>query len=112
MSNPSQQVKDKARLAHILLTNYQKLYVAAHNRKPRLNRYSAKWGMVDVIDSIGFERAIPVLEYFFKTPGAHTIENFYKTFDALDANLETSERDRILREKILRETKLRIEGQH
>jgi len=53
---------------YILLTIYQNLYEERHGRKVTLNKFREKWGMQDVIDSVGFDRAKELIEYYFKTP--------------------------------------------
>lgn len=101
--------KEKHRLAYILISRYIALYREKHGRKPVVNRYAAKWGMADVVDSLGAERAGEVLEYYFKTRNDHSLEFFYKNFDKLHNNLNMISADRERRAKMLRETKRRVE---
>lgn len=101
--------KEKHRLAYILISKYISLYREVHGKKPIVNRYSAKWGMADVVDSLGAERAGEVLEYYFRTKNDHTLEFFYKNFDKLDNNLKVIDADRLRRARIMAATKRRVE---
>lgn len=96
--------------AQILLSKYVASYTKVHGRKPVINRYTAKWGMLDVLESLDYDRTVEVMEYYFKTGGDHSLQVFYKTFDKLDNNLTIRDIDRKSRAKILEETKQRVEG--
>ena len=50
---------------YVMLTLYQNLYKEKYNTAPKINKFREKWGMQDVIDSVGLERAIEILEYYF-----------------------------------------------
>ena len=108
--------KEKARQAHILITKYTSLFKEKHGRTPTINRYSAKWGMMDVIDSVGVERAHEILEYYFHTTHQkHDIEFFYKNFDKIEAHLLVVRQDRARRARIMADTAKRVreaENQH
>ena len=110
MSSP-QNLSDrqKAKQAHVLLSRYERLY-RQHGKQRRItfNRYSAKWGMMDVIDSVGVDRAAELLDFYFTTDNDHTIEFFYKNFDKLDRNEWRLREDRERRAKLRRETEQRI----
>ena len=95
---------------YVLLSLYEKLYNEKYNKKPTLNRYRDKWGMLDVIDTVGLDRAKELLEYYFKTtnPG-HPLTWFLNNFDNLDEMLEEKKKDRELREKLRQQTKQMIE---
>ena len=101
--------KEKHRLAYILISKYISLYQEVHGRKPVVNRYAAKWGMADVVDSLGAERAEEVLRYYFHTKNDHSLEFFYKNFDKLDNNLTIMMADKKRRATLLRNTKKRVE---
>lgn len=101
--------KERARLAHILISKYLTLYIKNHKIKPIINRYSAKWGMMDVIDSVGAERANELLEFYFQTKHAqHDLEYFYKNFDKMDANEKALREDRARRARIMRQSRDRV----
>ena len=95
---------------YVLLSFYEKLYNEKYNKKPALNKYRDKWGMLDVIESVGLDRAKELIEYYFKTtnPG-HSLTWFLNNFDNLDEMLEEKKRDRELREKLRLQTKQMIE---
>jgi hypothetical protein len=106
--------KEKARQAHILISRYVTLFKEKHKRAPTINRYSAKWGMMDVIDSVGVDRANEILAYYFSTTHEkHDLEFFYKNFDKIEANLLVIRQDRANRARIMAETAKRVrEAEH
>jgi hypothetical protein len=98
--------KEEARQPYVLISIYEMLYKEKYNRAPKLNKYREKWAMQDVIDSIGFDRARDVLEYYFKTnrPG-HPLQQFFFNFDKLDQVMIELEKDKLSREKLREQTK-------
>jgi len=100
--------RDKSKQSHALMSYYEKLYRLKYDAKPRMNRYSLKWGMIDVIDSVGYDRAKELLDYFFTTPSSHTLEFFYKNFDSMDVFERHMKEDRARRAIILKQTEQRI----
>ena len=58
--------KDEAKLAYSLVSLYCSLYKKQYGRLPIVNKYREKWAMNDVIDSVGYDRARELLEYYFK----------------------------------------------
>ena len=98
--------------AYILLSLYESLYFSKYNRKPRINKYKEKWGMQDVIDSVGFERAKEILEYYFNTGKVgHQLQFFYYNFDRMDDMMNQLEQDRENRARIIEQTKRLVQGE-
>ena len=66
--------------------------------------------MQDVVDSVGYDRAKELLEYYFRvTKPGHPLQWFFYNFDKLDETLENAQKDQ-QRRKILREqTKQMVE---
>jgi hypothetical protein len=95
---------------YVLLSFYEKLYNEKYNKRATLNRYRDKWGMLDVIESVGLDRAKELLEYYFRTtnPG-HSLTWFLNNFDNLDEMLEEKKKDKELREKLRLQTKQMVE---
>lgn len=94
-------VDKKAQQASALVS----LFVKEHNKKyvsPLVvNRYKEKWGMVDVIDSIGYDRAREVIEYYFKTSkSGHPLQWFLYNFENLDKVMRELDEDKIKRERL------------
>jgi hypothetical protein len=97
--------------AYILLGIYEKQYADKYGLRPkRLNRYRDKWAMVDVMETVGFDRTAQLIDYYFKVdrPG-HPLIYFFNNFDRLDEALSLREADDIKRAKIRQETKERLE---
>jgi hypothetical protein len=99
-----------AKYAHTLLSFYDKLYTEKYGNKPKYNKYREKWAMQDVVDSVGFERAKELLEYYLKvTKPRHPLQWFFYNFDKLDDMLEQKQADAVRRKKMLEETKRMVE---
>ena len=95
---------------YILISFYQSLYKQKYGSLPKINKFREKWAMQDVIESIGFDRAIELLQYYFKIdkPG-HALPWFLYNFDRLDEILCQVTEDKIRREKIMLATKKMVE---
>ena len=102
--------KDEAKLAYGLVGLYCTLYKQKYGKSPIVNRYREKWAMNDVVDSIGYDRAKVILEYYFTTVKAgHPISWFFYNFEKLDFALEQLEQDKTRRELIRAKTKSMVE---
>ncbi len=95
---------------YILLTHYQSLYKDKYGKVPTINKFREKWGMQDVIDSVGFDRAKDLLSYYFTTgkPG-HPIQFFYYNFDKIDQVNKEIEKDKTNRRMLREATKKMVE---
>ena len=70
---------------YILLTEYQNLYKAKYGKVPTLNKFREKWAMQDVIDSVGYDRAKDLLQYYFKIARLDS-ETYYVDAVAVELN--------------------------
>lgn len=101
---------DVTKQPYALLSLYERLYQEKYNKKPVINRYREKWGMVDVIDSVGFDRAKDLLEYYFRTNKVgHPITWFFSNFDTMHKMLEQRTLDEEHRKKLREQTRLMVE---
>jgi len=95
---------------YILLTIYMALYEQKYGKKPRINKYKEKWAMQDVLDSIGFEQAKDVLNYYFRTgKNGHPLNFFYNNFDRLEDMMIQINKDVANRARLLEKTKKLVE---
>ena len=95
---------------YILLSLYSNLYEEAYKSKPTINRYKEKWAMQDVIDSVGYDRAKQLLEYYFGlTKNGHPLQFFFYNFDKMDLVKTEIEKDKEKRRLLLEETKKMVE---
>lgn len=102
--------KDTGKLCYALIEYYCKLYDFKYNRVPVVNRHREKWAMNDVIDSVGYERAKILLEYYFKVNNSgHNLSWFFYNFDRLDSMLKKVEDDNARRAMIREATKTMME---
>lgn len=102
--------KEEAKQAYALVSLYIALYKNKYKKQPFVNRYREKWAMQDVIDSVGYERARELLDYYFKCrKDGHPLNWFLYNFDKLDDVMLKSAEDVALREKLRNQTKVMVE---
>lgn len=102
--------KDEAKLAYALVSLYCALYNQKYGKQPVVNKYRDKWAMQDVVDSVGYDRARKLLEYYFQiTKTGHTLQWFFYNFEKLDLAITQSEQDKVRRELIMSKTKTMVE---
>jgi hypothetical protein len=102
--------KSDPKLSYALISLYETLYTEKYGKKPVVNRYREKWGMQDVIESVGFDRAKELLEYYFKTSKyGHPVQYFFMNFDNIDKTLEAQAEDIEHRRKLKELTKQMVE---
>jgi len=102
--------KADAKQPYALLSLYEKLYSERYSKVARLNKFKEKWAMQDVIESVGYDRARELLEYYFRvTKQGHPIQWFFYNFDRLDDMLLQSEEDTRRRQKLREATKKMVE---
>lgn len=95
---------------YILISLYQSLYKDKYNQMPKINKFREKWAMQDVIDSVGFDRAKELLQYYFRlSKGGHPLQFFFFNFDKMDTLEVEMQRDKERRRLLLEETKKMVE---
>ncbi|MGA1256624.1 MAG: hypothetical protein ACO3YX_06370, partial [Candidatus Nanopelagicaceae bacterium] len=71
-----------------------------------------KWAMQDVIDSVGYDRARELIEYYFKTSkNGHPLNFFFYNFDRIDQVESDARRDKANRAMLREQTKKLVEGE-
>lgn len=100
------------KIAFSLLDVYSNLYFEKYNKKCALNRYRDKWSMLDLVDSVGYDRAKQLIEYYFKISSktGHSLQWFMYNFDRIDDMLSQVEEDNVKRAKMREATKQMMEG--
>ena len=99
------------KLAYALLDTYVKVYALHYNRPCQINKYRDKWAMIDLIESVGYDRSIELIHYYFKTTSSnrHSLNWFMYNFDRLDDMLTKTEADSVRRARIREATKKMVE---
>lgn len=96
---------------YILIGLYLSLYKEKYNKTVTINKFREKWAMQDVIDSVGYDRAVELLQYYFKTnKSGHPLNFFYNNFDRIDQLEKEIKKDKAVRSILLEETKKMVEG--
>ena len=102
--------KDEAKEAYGLVSLFCVIYKQKYKKAPVVNKYREKWAMKDVIDSVGYDRAKTLLEYYFKlNKPDHTLTWFFYNFDKIDVTLVELEKDKARREALMRKTELMVQ---
>lgn len=102
---------NKKNQPYILVWKYQKLYKEKYGKDIIVNKFREKSAMQDVIDSIGFDRAMELLEYYFKLNRSnHNLLFFLWNFDRLDLAEKEISKDKTKREQLREATKRLVEG--
>lgn len=102
--------KEEAKQAHALVSLYTVIYKEKYAREPKVNRHREKWAMQDVVDSVGYDRAKQLIEYYFKvTKPGHPLQWFFYNFDKLDETLENLQKDELRRKALREKTKQMVE---
>ena len=103
---------DKNKQPYVMLWKYEKLYQEKYNKKPRINKYRDKQAMKDVIDTVGFDRGMDLLVYYFKTSKhGHSLNFFLYNFDRMDQAQKELVRDKENRRMLREATKKLVEGE-
>ncbi|MGA1047977.1 MAG: hypothetical protein ACO3UU_08190 [Minisyncoccia bacterium] len=102
---------EKSKEPYVLIGVYEKLYFEKYGKKPRLNKFREKWAMQDVIDSVGYDRARELIEYYFKTSkNGHPLNFFFYNFDRIDQVESDARKDKANRVMLREQTKKLVEG--
>lgn len=97
---------------YILISLYLSLYKEKYNKSLTINKFREKWAMQDVIDSVGYDRSVELLKYYFKTnKSGHPLNFFYNNFDRIDQLEKDIKKDKAVRSVLLGETKKMVEGE-
>jgi hypothetical protein len=95
---------------YALIDLFVLVYSTRFNKKPSVNKYRDRWGFIDMIDSIGYERSVEVVKYFVSLDrDNYQLTWLFNNFDRLDAILTERDEDRARREKIRLKTQQRVE---
>jgi RecA-family ATPase len=89
---------------------YCTLYKDKYGKQPVVNKYREKWGMLDVLETVEYDRAKTLLEYYFHVnkPG-HPLNWFFYNFDKLDDSLRKKDADKKHRDMLRLQTKQMVE---
>ena len=98
---------------YVLITLYQSLYKDKYGRLPQMNKFREKWAMKDVIDSVGYDRAVELLVYYFRTnKSGHPLNFFFYNFDKIDFLKKEIDKDKQNRRTLREATKKLVEEGH
>ena len=105
--------KTDTKLAYAMIDWYIKQFAIKYGYACTVNKHREKWAMIDLIESVGYDRGKQLIEYYFKTTSnnKHSLSWFMYNFDRLDDMLKKIEKDTERRAKILAATKQMVEGQ-
>ena len=93
-----------------LLNYFLKAYKARYSETPaNFNRYAKKWGFADMLEDLGFERGVQIIDYFFELSVSHDVDTLFKHYGTYNESYEAAEVDRQKRAQLAIETQKRVE---
>ena len=95
--------------AHALLGLFERFYHEKVGRETIINRYRDKWGMIDTIETLGYDNTKETLEFFFETNGPYTLKNFYTNSDKIYESMLEVKADKEYRERLRQQTRELVE---
>lgn len=101
---------DKRKQAHALISLYVRLYTAKYSKAPQINRYRERWGFEAMIEDLGYERSIEVVEYFLSVATNHSVQTLLYKYDEISNTMQQNAAARERVEKLRRETQQRMES--
>lgn len=105
--------RDNMPQAHALLSLYESNYHTKYGKKPVINRFRDKWGMLDIIETVGYSRGRELVNYYFRTQRPrHPLSFLFNNYDVLNTAYDQAEQDKIVRQNLLLETKRLVENDH
>jgi hypothetical protein len=95
---------------YILMSLYQNLYKEKYNKAAPINKFREKWAMQDVIDSVGFDKAVDLINYYFSLEKfGHPLQFFYYNFDKMEQARVELQKDIEARRLLREHTKKMVE---
>jgi len=99
-----------SREPYVLMTLYQNLYTEKYKKPATLNKFREKWAMQDVIDSVGLDKAIDLMNYYFSLEKfGHPLQFFYYNFDKMENARNELQKDIETRRLLRENTKKMVE---
>lgn len=109
-NNLSISQTEKNKQPYILLWKYEKLYYEKYGKKPLLNKFRDKMAMREVIESVGFEKSMDLMTYYFSLDKfGHPLQFFCYNFDKMEKNRIELQRDIETRRLLRESTKKMVE---
>jgi hypothetical protein len=94
---------------YMLIDLYILCFKNKTGRTPVVNKYREKWGFQDMIASVGYDRSVELIKFYFQTSSNWSPAHLFSTFDKLDDSLRKRDADRERRATLREETRLRME---
>lgn len=97
------------RLANALVTRYIKNYTEKYKTTPTINRYREKWGFVDMIEDLGYDRCKEIIDYYFKTEKqGHPVFFLLQNYDKINGFYNEKQEDERKRAELRKRTAERV----
>jgi hypothetical protein len=72
-----------AQQCHAAITYYEKAYTEHYDKKPVINRHTARWGFDSVLRDLSPTECKELIDYYFQTGGNHALDWFFYNYDKL-----------------------------
>lgn len=95
-----------------LVDLYVELWSKRYGSVPTVNKFRERWAMKDVMESVGFDRAVEIITYYLRVDrdDRHPLQFFYYNFDNIDRVMKEVEADKLRTKDLMRRTKERVEA--
>lgn len=96
-----------------LVDLYVELWSKRYGSTPSVNKFRERWAMKDVMDSVGFDRAVEIITYYLRVDrdDRHPLQFFYYNFDNIDRRMRELAADQERTKELMRRTKERVENE-
>ena len=99
-----------SREPYVLMSLYQNLYTEKYKKPATINKFREKWAKQDVIDSVGMDKAVDLMNYYFSLEKfGHPLQFFYYNFDKMEQARSELRKDAEARRLLMQNTKKMVE---
>lgn len=86
--------------AQTLIERYKATFEKRYGQQPTLNVVQAKWDLVDIIGSLGYQEVNKLFAYFFRTKGSHDFSRFIYEYHDMYRMMKLQEADAERRKRL------------
>lgn len=101
--------KTPSQLAQAAINVFSKSFAQRYGHTPNINRYTAKFNMMDILQGMSYEELVALIEYYFNISTNHSIQDFAANYDKLIELKQEAQKDAAARAKMREETRRRVE---
>lgn len=93
---------------HTIISLYEKRYKEVYNSAPTMNRNRMRWGFEDMLNDLGRDRTVEVIDWYFTLKREHSVWDLLSMYDRFSDTMKEQEEDRKYREELRRRTAQKV----